>query len=238
MVTKRLFALFMLSFGLVAHARAKDEALLAAIEKLKQAGSYTWRTEVVLTPGVPAIMEGRFSSVQGLHLKITAGKNTVELAARSGVVVAKTDDEWKPVKKFTRSDIDHTMVRELRDFKLPHLDLARVQGAWRAGRKNTAEHFEGQVSLGEARKLLSTSIRQAGALQVASLSPDFCNAVVHIVGGLPDRLIIQSKLSGSQGILATQSLQLLVSTRFSNIGSTQVQLPPEAEAAILAAKLP
>ena len=52
MVTKRLFVFFLLSFGLVAHARAKDDALLAAIEKLQQAGSYTWRTEVVLTPNL------------------------------------------------------------------------------------------------------------------------------------------------------------------------------------------
>jgi hypothetical protein len=217
---------------------AKDVELLEAIQKLKDAGSYTWRTESLITPGsaTPVVTEGWHNVAQGLYVKVTSEKHTVELAARSGVVVASTGEEWRPVKKFTRSDLDHSMIRSLADLKLPHVDLAQLQNAWRPSRKNTADFFEGEVGLNAAPKIVGILIQQAGnRLDGVSLSQ--INATVTLSGGLPSQWVLESRFSSPQGLLSSrQGARMALRTQFSNIGSTTVNMPAAAEAAIIAVK--
>ena len=240
MISRR--AMFTLSFisalMVVPVQAAKDVELLEAIQKLKDAGSYTWRTESLITPGsaTPVVTEGWHNVAQGLYVKVTSEKHTVELAARSGVVVASTGEEWRPVKKFTRSDLDHSMIRSLADLKLPHLELAQVQDAWTPSRKNTADFFEGEVGLKAAPKILGILTRQAGnPLDGFSISQS--NATITLSGGLPLRWVLESRFSSPHGLLSSrQGAKMVLLTQFSNIGSTTVNMPAAAEAAIIAVK--
>jgi hypothetical protein len=238
MISKRAFLAlsFASSFLAVPVQAAKDTELLEAIQKLKDAGSYTWRTELRISPGptAPMVTEGWYSATQGLYVKVRSEKHSVELAVRSGVVVARTGDEWRPVKKFTRSDLDHSMIRGLADLKLPHLDLAQIQDSWRSSRKNTADQFGGQVGLNAARKLVDLLIQQAGA-RLGNHSIAQSNASVILSGGLPSRYVLESRFSGPPGLLSSgQGMQVVLITQFSNVGSTTVTLPTAAEAAIIA----
>lgn len=239
MPSKRLFPALLcvaLSFLALPARAAKDMELLAAIQKLREAGSYTWHTELRITPGVaaPVMIDGSYNSSQGLYVKVTAEKHSVELAARSGVVVARSDGEWRVVKKFSRSDLDHTMIRGLADMKLPHIDLAEIQSSWRSGRSKTAGLFEGQVGLNAARKLAGLLLQQAGT-RLGGLSVDTSNASITLSGGLPELVTMSSRFSGSQGPLAgMQNVQVVQTTQFTKVGATEVQIPREAEALILA----
>jgi hypothetical protein len=152
-------------------------------------------------------------------------------------VVARTGDEWRPVKKFTRSDIDHSMIRGLGSLQLPHLDLAQVQDDWRPSRKNTADYFQGQMGLNAARKLVGLFVQQAGA-RLGGFSISQSNATITLSGGVPSRLVLESGFSGSGVLLsAGQGVQVVVITQFSNVGSTTVAMPAEAEAAIVNAQI-
>lgn len=223
---------------LTAQGAGKDAELLDAIQKLRGAGSYTWHTELRITPGVavPVVIDGSYNSSQGLYVKVTAEKHSVELAARSGVVVAKSDGEWRLVKKFTRSDVDHSMIRGLADMKLPHIDLAEVQSAWRSGRNKTAGLFEGQLGLNAARKLANLLLQQAGT-RLDGLSVNTSNAAISLSGGVPDQLVISTQFSGAQGLLSSTTVQVVQTTQFTKVGATEVQIPLEAEAVIVAAQI-
>lgn len=238
---KRFFtAALLLTASFTTEVIAKDEELLKAIQKLKDAGSYTWRSELNLTPGLtaPAIIEGKYNATQGVYVKVTSGKYSAELAMRGKSIVAKTDQEWKPVKKFTRSDIDHSMVRALRDIAPPHLELPAVQDTWRSSRKNTPTLFEGQMNLGTARKMVSSAIQQSGAIQLGSLNCDICKAAITLSNGLPERMILEAQLSGGSGFLSRgTNARLSQMTQLTDVGSTSIQLPPEAEAALVAEML-
>lgn len=239
----RLLAFLTLVFATAIVSQAKDNKetnLLAAIRKLRDAGSYSWHTDLVTNPvgKGTVVVDGHYNSTQGLYVKIVMEKYTAELAARSGVVVARTgEDEWKPVKKFTRSDMDHSMVRGLAAMKPPHVDLETVQGSWRAGRKNTPDFFEGQLGLNTANKLADVLIDQAGGY-LRGLGITKSTAAISLLSGLPDRLIIQTLLSGSGGLLSPgAAAEVTQNTQFSKIGATTVEIPKQAEAAILAVQL-
>lgn len=235
-----LCLLFLVSASTCLTAASKNAELEEAIEKLKKAGSYTWRTDLRIGSGAApdALIEGVYNSTQGLYIKATAGKLAVELAARGDQIVAKTDGEWKPVKKFTRSDIDHSMIKELQKLSLPHHTLEQLPAGWRSGRKNTADYFEGQPSLSNARKEAASFLRQGGALQLATMGVSLCKAVITLSQGLPSRLVVEFDLSGAPSLLGGRSgVSVSSSTLITEVGKTQVTFPPEAEAALLAAAI-
>ncbi len=218
-------------------ALAADDAVEQAVKRLAESGGYEWKSNLIL-PGGPkkaVAIEGRYNLTQGVHLKLTVEGQTVEVAARDNVLVASAGDEWKPAKKFTRSDKIHTALRGLIGFILPHHELESIVSNWRNVRKQDDGSYQGTADLSSARKLLEPLLKQGA--QSFSAGNASLKASVWLEAGLPVKCQLEFSFSGS-GLLRSQSTQLIVLTTLSNIGSTSVTMPPEAELALQAAKKP
>ena len=222
-------------------AWAANDAVEQAVKHLAESGSYEWKSELHIASGQnkPASIVGRYNFNQGLHLKLTLDEKTLEVAARDGVVVASTGDEWKPLKKFTRSDPVQAALRGLIDFTLPHRELESLIRKWRNVREQDDGSYQGLADVTSAKKMLGAVLQQAGKSANAKNGIDSASLKVSIwlEADLPVKTLMEL-IGGGSGILGGQGSKANVITTLSNIGSTIVTLPPEAETAIQAAKQP
>jgi hypothetical protein len=222
-------------------ALAADDEVEMAVKRLAESGSYEWKSDLHLPGGQKQAVsiEGRYNFSQGVHLKLQLGEKALEVASRDGVVVASTGEEWKPAKKFTRSDTIQSALRSLIEFTLPHHQLESIVDKWRNVKKQDDGSYQGTADVTSAKKMLTSMLKQGGQIGNAnSAESASLKATLWLEGGLPVKSLLEFQGSGGGGIRAGQDMKASVLTTFSNIGNTTVKLPPEAEAAILAAKKP
>lgn len=212
-------------------SHAKDDTVEVAVKRLAESGSYEWRTEIRMPLGpnrrLPVI-EGKYSFAQGAHLKLGVGDKVVEVAAKDGAVVAKIDEDWKPAKKFTRSDQVQEALRGLIAFRLPHQELESLVARWRTVRKQDDGSYEGVADASTAGKILATASKQGSLPPGMQLS--VLKVRVWLENGLPGKYALE--FSTSAGGIVRQPMSFSVLTTLSNVGSTNFALPPEAIAAL------
>ena len=215
-------------------ASAKDDAVEMAVKRLAESGSYEWRTEIRMPLGpnqLLPVIEGKYSFAQGAHLKLGVGDKVVEVAAKDGAVVAKIDEDWKPAKKFTRSDQIQEALRGLTAFKLPHQELESLVARWRTVRKQDDGSYEGVADASTAGKILATASKQGSLPPGMQLS--VLKVRIWLENGLPSKFALE--FSTSSGGISRRPMSFSVFTTLSNVGSTTLALSPEATAALLAA---
>ncbi len=225
-------------FLLVPSAFAEDDAVQLAVKRLAESGSYEWKSDLQLPTGQKqaVVIEGRYNFSQGVHVKLNMGEKTLEVAARDGVIVASIGEEWKPANKFTRSDPIHTALRGLIDFALPHHTLETIVSKWRNVKEQDDGSFQGNADFKAANEVLATVLMQGS--QSSGAKSASLRATVWLETGLPQKYLLEFSASKGGSILGGQGIKVNALTTLANIGSTTVMLPPEAEAALQAAKKP
>ncbi len=233
--------------------------VLSATKKLAEQASSTWKT-VVESAGGGGPFGGGSSATTGQIEKdgytwvVSTGRSALEFAAKGGKAAVLLDGGWMTLDEASQRETGEDRgpggpsrfdPRVVTEFKLP---IAQIEDllAKATGFKRTDERVSAEIPAEVASELLSSSGRGFGGRRGGRGGPGGGGGIKEPKGSvsftLKDGILTQLTLalSGSRKFRDNEvKLDRTTTTRFSEIGTTKVAVPPDARAiveALLAGK--
>jgi hypothetical protein len=231
MKNKILFSVFVLITGsaIAADANLKNE-MTAAIQKLTQKGSYSWKSTIEFgnfTGGT----EGKIDKESLIGLSMSFGDTKTEAFLKNGKGAVKPQDEdWQSLSELavaagTEPGPKLFLVRRLQSFKAPATEAADLVDKTKEMKKD-GDTYSGELTEAGAKELLSFGFRRG------SNAPEPKNAKGSVKFWLKDGTLSKYQLN-LQGTVnfngEDRDIDRTTTYQIKDVGTTNVDIPEAAK---------
>jgi hypothetical protein len=218
-----------------ANAEPKDD-VTDAVKKLADGGNYTWTSTVEAQFGA-GTTKGKTDKTDGTFYTQTRGDNSIDVAVVNGKAVVKTDDGWKTAEDAAagQQGMMRFMAAMLRNYKAP-ADQASDYLTKIDNITKTDDVYSADLTPEMVKQLAAFGRRRGGGNGTAA--PEITDPKGSIKVWIKDGVISKTVMTiGGSVSFNGNDMQIdrTTTTEYSDVGSTKVEIPAEAKAALTAA---